>query len=349
MNAKKLLALGLALLLVLAAFCGCAASPKAMMDTAASTPYAMQYTSSAKAEESGLTEDAYPAEEPAEALESEELNTSGFDSGSGGIDYDQALADYTAKIIYSASISAQTTEFDKAVASLEKMVADYKGFIQNSNISGNTCYNDDGTTTVVDRWAYYTVRIPAAKFESFLQQADGLGNVTQTTRNAENVTSAYTDYEARLSALNTQEERLLSMLEKSEDVESLIALEQRLSDVRYEIESIERNLRNLDQQISYSTVSIELQEVEVYTPTVPVQRSFGEKLSSAFSDGWRGFTRGLQRLALNLAEALPTLVLVAVLFLAAFLIVRASVRKSRAKRAAKKEASAPQPEQKPET
>ena len=46
----------------------------------------------------------------------------------------------------------------------------------------------------------------------------------------------YTDYEARLSSLNTQEERLLDMLSKSEDVETLIALEQRLSDVRYEIE-----------------------------------------------------------------------------------------------------------------
>ena len=60
---------------------------------------------------------------------------------------------------------------------------------------------------------------------------------------------AYTDYEARLSSLNTQEERLLDMLSKSEDVETLIALEQRLSDVRYEIESIERSLRNYDMQI----------------------------------------------------------------------------------------------------
>ena len=90
------------------------------------------------------------------------------------------------------------------------------------------------------------------------------------------MTSQYTDYEARLDSLRTQEERLLAMLEKSEDVESLIALEQRLADVRYELESIERNLRNLDLQISYSTINLNLQEVEVYTPTVPVQRTFSE-------------------------------------------------------------------------
>ena len=55
------------------------------------------------------------------------------------------------------------------------------------------------------------------------------------------------------------------MLSKSEDVETLIALEQRLSDVRYEIESIERSLRNYDMQIRYSTVELDLREVEVYT------------------------------------------------------------------------------------
>ena len=60
-------------------------------------------------------------------------------------------------------------------------------------------------------------------------------------------------------------------------MESLVALEERLADVRYETESIERNLRNMDMQIRYSTVSIDLDEVEIYTPTVTVQRTFGER------------------------------------------------------------------------
>ena len=81
-----------------------------------------------------------------------------------------------------------------------------------------------------------------------------------TSRSAQNVTSSYTDFEARLSSLNTQEERLLDMLSKSTDVETLIALEQRLSDVRYEIESIERNLRNYDAQIRYSTIDLTIRD-----------------------------------------------------------------------------------------
>ena len=211
------------------------------------------------------------------------------------------------------------------------------GFVESSNVTGDTQYNADGTTSIVNRWAYYTVRIPCEQFETFLHETEGFGNVTSTSRDAQNVTSAYTDYEARLSSLNTQEERLLDMLSKSEDVETLIALEQRLSDVRYEIESIERSLRNYDMQIKYSTVDLDLREVEVYTPTVPVRRTFSQKLSDSLSDGWTGFTRGVQNVILGLASALPALVLLAVIVIVVIVLVKTARKKRRAKFASQQE------------
>ena len=230
-------------------------------DSAPQTPGA-SYNSKSEAAAAEM-----PMEEPAEAEEFAYDTVATTEAGGGAAETpepDDSVADYTAKIIYTASVSIETTEFDKAVAALENQVQKIGGFVESSNVTGDTQYNSDGTTTVVNRWAYYTVRIPCDHFESFLHETEGFGNVTSTSRDAQNVTSAYTDYEARLSSLNTQEERLLDMLAKSEDVETLIALEQRLSDVRYEIESIERNLRNYDMQIKYSTVNLDLREVEVY-------------------------------------------------------------------------------------
>ena len=250
---------------------------------------------------------------------------------------DASVADYTAKIIYTASVSIETTEFDKAVAALESQVQKIGGFVESSNVTGDTQYNSDGTTSIVNRWAYYTVRIPCEQFEAFLHETEGFGNVTSTSRDAQNVTSAYTDYEARLSSLNTQEERLLDMLSKSEDVETLIALEQRLSDVRYEIESIERSLRNYDMQIKYSTVDLDLREVEVYTPTVPVRRTFSQKLSDSLSDGWTGFARGVQNVILGLASALPALILLAVIVIVVIVLVKNARKKRRAKFTAQQE------------
>ena len=124
------------------------------------------------------------------------------------------------------------------------------------------------------------------------------------------------------------------MLSKSTDVETLIALEQRLSDVRYEIEAIERNLRNYDAQIRYSTIDLSIQEVELYTPTVPIRRSFGEKLEIALSDGWTQFMRGTQNLLLGLAASLPTLILLLVLAAAVIICIRIRVKKCKAKKAA---------------
>ena len=326
MKKTRILALVLAALLLLACI-GCSASSKgAAYDTAASEP---QY---AMTEESNVE---MPAEEPA-AAEAGSVTTAGYDSADA-VSYDESVSDYTAKIIYSANLSLQTTEFDEAVAALERMTASFGGFVERSDVTGDISYESDGTTRVVNRWGYYTLRVPCARFDEFLTQTQGLGNVISSSKYAENVTSQYTDYEARLSSLYTQEERLLSMLEKSEDVDSLIALEQRLADVRYEIESIERSLRNYDMQIKYSTVNLDLREVEVYTPTVPVRRTFGQKLSDSLSDGWTGFTRGVQNVILGLAAALPALVLLAVIVIAAIVLVKKARRKRKEKFAAQQE------------
>ena len=246
----------------------------------------------------------------------------------------EELEAYSDKIIYSGQVYMETVEFDEAVAALDQAVKEFGGFVQDSQVSGNARYQPDGSTTVKDRWAHYVIRIPTKKFDSFMALTDGIGNVTSSSRTAENVTAQYTDYEARLSSLKTQEERLLKMLEESGDLESLIKLEERLSEVRYEIESIERNLRDFDQRLAFSTVTLELQEVEIYTPTAPVQRTFGEKLSIALADGWHGFVRGVQNVTLFVVSGLPVLVLLAV---AAAVVVLVIVKIRRTKKRRKLE------------
>lgn len=322
---KTILALLLVLLILCLPACG-AATDSAAFDTGDANTSAFL---------SGATQDAIAAEMPmeaeiAETSEEADLSTTSAD-GAGGLDV-EVVEDFTEKIIYTGYVNIETTAFDASLTALEQAVTEAGGFVQDSSVEGYSRTNSDGTTTVVDRWASYTVRIPADQFTVFMAMADGLGNVTSSSKNAQNVTSQYTDYEARLDTLYTQEERLLAMLEESGDLDSLIALEARLSDVRYEIESIERNLRNLDQKLAYSTVNLTLQEVEIYTPTVPINRTFGEKLSDAFADGWSGFVRGLQNLCFGLAAALPVLVLLVVLAVLAIAVVRKVRRQRRARK-----------------
>ncbi len=304
MKKRNLLIYFVMLTMILTLFAGCGAqSYDNVKEEAAAIEAPMMYA----------TKDEAPVEEEMAVEDmSVSMQSAGGTAGEdGAMDVDEVKT-YAEKIIYSGRSYLETTEFDEALLALDKAVQQYGGFVQDSNVSGNTSYNSDGTTAVVNRWGYFVVRIPADAFDSFMAMTAQIGNVTNSSRTAENVTSQYTDHEARLESLNMQEERLLSMLGESGDLESLIALEARLSEVRYEIESIERKLRNLDQQLAYSTVTLEIQEVEVYTPTAAVQRSFGEKIADAFHDSWKGFARGWQNFAVWLVSAVPTLLILAI-------------------------------------
>ena len=315
----------LACLLILCLLTGCSSSSKYAYDTA-SAPAASR-SDSVSADYSGFQE-----------AKSEELPEPAEDAG--GQTDEPHLADLTDKLIYSADLVVETTQFDQAVASVEAMTAQAGGFVEQANTWGDTQYQPDGTTKVVNRCANYTLRIPADGFEAFLQQTGSIGNLTSSNRYVENITPQFTDQQARLTSLQTQESRLLDMLAKSTDVESLIQLESRLSEVRYEIESIEQTLRTWQRQVDYSTVNLTIDEVAVYTPTAPVTRSFGEKLSSAFQDGCRGFVFGLQSFVLSCVRNFPALLVLAVLAAAAVLLIRKFVRRRTPK--------APQTPEKPE-
>ncbi len=336
---KKYLALLLVLMLLLSA-CGAKSEDAASMETAAA-PMAP-----AKAEEAGeaLYDLELAPEEPMDAPEEVEVEEDLAPSGETGTE--QNAIDPTQKLIYRADLSVETLYFDAAVASLERLAGSLGGFVETSNISGNTRYQPDGTTCVVDRWANYVLRVPSDRFQEAVRHAGDLGSVVSSGTSVENITSQFTDQEARRHSLEVQEERLLSMLEKAEDVDTLVILESRLSEVRYEIESIERQLRNWQQEVDYSTVAVELQEVEAYTPSVSVQRSFSERVGDALSGGWQGFVRFLQDAVLVLAASLPALVLLLVLAAAALLIVL-RLRKRRKQRALPKH-PADDPEKKSE-
>ena len=88
----------------------------------------------------------------------------------------------------------------------------------------------------------------------------------------ENVTSQYYDTQARLTAYQTQEARLLEMMEKAETVEDIITIEEKLTDLRYRIESLQSTLKNWDRQVSYSTISLDVEEVQEYTPETPAAK-----------------------------------------------------------------------------
>ena len=68
------------------------------------------------------------------------------------------------------------------------------------------------------------------------------------------MTLQYVDLESHKKALTTEQDRLIELMEQAETVEDIITIEGRLSEVRYQLESMESQLRTYDNKIDYSTV-----------------------------------------------------------------------------------------------
>mgnify|MGYP005764815293 CR=1 FL=1 len=314
----RMLALFLSVLLMLSALAGCGAK-SATSDTAAGETASS--TGSAAMEENGMAMDMGTTEAAPEAP------AKNSDTGDSGGSTPAQLDLSEQKIIYSADVTVETLEFDKALDALDQMISELGGFAESANVSGNSRYDSDGTVQITDRAAYYTIRVPADRFREALDRTGSIGNVISATEDAQNVTSQFIDQEARQNSLEVQEERLLELLSQAADVDTLVTLEARLSEVRYEIESIERTLRNMQNQVDYSTITLSLYEVAVYTPTASVQRTFGQRVSDALSGGWTNFSRTMEDLFIGILYSLPALLLLAVIVIVAVVVLRRVRRK----------------------
>ena len=309
---KKTLAFLLAALLVFS-LCACGSA-----NSAASAP-SVNYDMAA-------TEAAYSAEEKPEA-EYGGFAAAGdalLDAGS-----DAAPEGSPEKLIYSASATVETTEFDETVEKLSALVKQYGGFVESSSINGSNYYTQSRGYSS-ERYASYVIRVPSDKFSTLMGSLSTLGNVPYSHTYTENITAQYYDTDARLTAYRTQEARLLEMMALAESVEDLIAIEEKLTELRYQIERLQSTLKNWDRQVSYSSLSLEVQEVRVYTPESSL--SYGQELALALTNGLRSAGQFFKDLLLWFVGALPALVILGVVLAVLIPLAKKRVHKRRAKK-----------------
>lgn len=215
----------------------------------------------------------------------------------GGADFSAVRRN--AKLILNADLSLETQDFEKSAADIEKMTAEAGGYIESSGT-----YGDTGS-----RSANYTLRVPQEKFEQFYAQLGENMHVVSRSRSSEDVTEQYTDIETRLATLQTKHERLLSLLEKADKMEDIIALENALADCEYEIDSLTGSKRRYDDLVGFSTFYINLREVQTLTATAD-GTGFGAQLSQAAKTGTRGLADVVRGTILGVVMFWPAVILV---------------------------------------
>jgi len=235
----------------------------------------------------GITTGEYEEEKTEESLVAQEsLNSSAVVA-----DEQEGSERLKIKRLY---VSIQTREYDAAIESFKSFAETNGGYVQ-SYYSNN--YSYDYINNISLRSGNIVLRVPKEHYEESKSIIKEYGEVLNEDENTEDITSDYVDAEGRLRMKKLEEERLLSLLEKSESVEDIIKIEERLSMVRSDIEAYTSSIKNWDRLVEFSTITIEITELNDSKIT-PVDSDFTTKIKDGFISAINNFSKDIQNLLL---------------------------------------------------
>ena len=323
----RLLTLSMTGLLILSALTACGASgakqTSYMSETMAVEAAAGSYENAAFSADTAADGSA-PSTFSARSLDagsaqakSGSADSAGSESASTGkteesIGTDEISADR--KLIRNVDLSFETTDFDTFTKELEQETAKLGGYVESSDLSGNE-------STSTRRNAYYTLRIPKTQVDSFLRFAEGEANLTRKYESTQDISLQYYDTESRKKALQAEYDRLMELLAKAESVDAVIAIEQRLSEIRYQLDSFESDLRRYDNQVDYSTVTVNVSETTVLSASE--SSGFWSRVQANLEQNLEDLGNAAIGLLIWFLSSLPILLALGVLLFIAYRIVKA--------------------------
>lgn len=271
------------------------------------------------------------------AMESEDGMTTG--QAQGGTQIPDGVTLLEEKLVYHCDLEIETLDYPATMASVKATITKYSGVIQSESESdsGYNWYYENYRKTSGTMHNYLEVRIPSKDYNNFLAELDGVGKVISKSTSVDNISQQYYDTTAQIEALQIQEKNLLSMLEKCETIEDMITVEQRLSEVQYELNDLQTTRRYMDMDVAYSYVNIGISEVMEYRQdSEPVRRNtFADRLKNTLVSTGRGFVSFLEGLLFLIIRLSPYIVIIVVI---CFVFLRGKIRHFIEDRKKKKEA-----------
>ena len=162
------------------------------------------------------------------------------------------------KLIRNATAELEVASFDESVQKITAFAAEEKGYI--ATTSSEKQANGKLRGEIV-------VKVLPDNLDRFLGKLRGIGELKNQALTTEDVTKAYFDTESRLKNARMMEQRLIEILKtKSKDVADLLEVEKELGRVREQIETMQGELKFMDSQVSFATVTITLAEKNMNIP-----------------------------------------------------------------------------------
>ncbi len=246
----------------------------------------------------------------------------------------KSAAQNGSKIIYNSDVSIRCDDPAQALNRAIELCASYGGYLANSYMNAG----DDNFPS----YANATLRVPADRLDALISGVKGLGKVEYSNINSDDISQAYYDISARLEATKAEEASLLKLLNECTNVEEVLMVRQELLDVRQQIESYQTKINRWDNQVSYATLTLNIQEtvkpaVEKEKEPIELWKSSDvwKKIKLGFSNSWRFAVNAIYAIGIAIAYALIPIILIGAIVFGIVKLIVFLARKSKAKRAAR--------------
>ncbi len=221
-------------------------------DDSASDYYAAA-TEAARAEpdrqtQAAAAEQAAPAEEPAAAAAATEAAAEADDGGDGAADrmVSTAAIAQSRVIVHTATMSLVVQDVARATGEIRAIAARLGGWI----VSSDQIARHSGSIAI---------RVPAPSLNRAFSELESVASEVESLQvSSRDVTEEFVDSESRLNSLRATQARLLSFLDKAEDVEDALLVQEELSELQLQIESIQGRLNYLREVAAFSLIEVDL-------------------------------------------------------------------------------------------
>ncbi|MFF2352200.1 DUF4349 domain-containing protein [Kitasatospora sp. NPDC058115] len=244
------------------------------------------------------------------------------------------------QIAYSAQLTVRTAEVDAALARARALATAAGGYVASETVSGGP---GDGPgaakSSGTGQGGQITVKVPSAAFQQTLDQLAGLGEVISRRSQADDLTQQVADVNSRMQSQQASVDRVRALMAQAKTLAEIVSLESELSRREADLESLQKQVKELSARTSLSTVTLDVRKKEDTPPDAPAPEEdddgFWASVGSALGGGWHVLFLITRGLVVAVAAVLPFLLVVAALAALAWAVRR---RWSRAARSAGKPA-----------
>lgn len=156
-------------------------------------------------------------------------------------------------ILRSARQTIETRDVRGAVTQVEAIARSAGGHVESSSVTDT-------------RGANVSLRIPSAGLDATMDRIAALGDETERRVSARDVTEEVVDLQAVLANKTALRDRLRALLAQAKDVKDIVAVEEQLTRLQGELDSMEGRLKSIRSQADLAALEVDLEPARILGP-----------------------------------------------------------------------------------